>query len=634
LIITIDGVTQHTDTYTTAAAVVTFSTAPPLNADIQIRYNAYLGTATDAASATYNQGGTGASSRTIENKLQETVSVKDFGAVGDGVTDDSTTIQAAIDSGAKKVFIPVGTYKLVTEIVIPGGVTVIGEGEGDQPNSSLSGGTMLVGHTASMTVVRMTGAFAGLEDLVVMNASGVLVSRGVHLDADGNGLSTLALRNVFIYGINGTGMYLFADNSGYIAYSNFHNVRIRNCGVGLDMNGTGTGSAFVSTNQFWGGAINGGGSYGIRARGTISNDNRFYGMSVEVAAPTSASISVEDYAQIVYHGRLEASGIAANIPIITCGVNTNGTIISGLGGSGLIIDRGQNDITMPSAKAPQARPGSVNLFNNSTLSKITSAAVEGWTQALSGTATASYTSAPSTTVHDANTLTITVTSGGTLTLWQDLPLPAAIAGKSYIFGSYIKTSTSSATAGVSWYGDGNVNPVTTGQTHPGDGETHWLGHLRDSAATDTYQRAGLSIFNTSGSNIVVEVTMPVVVKGRVLPQATPPVLTAGRATMSGTLSTNFGTTTASTSLLILPQDGNKFVITGTTSITRINQLAADRFPTGATITLFAGSADLIAVADASYLLLAGSFTAVSPWDNLTLTHIGGGQWAEVSRTFV
>ena len=53
----------------------------------------------------YNQGGTGAVNRTAEQKFQESVSVKDFGAVGDGVTDDTAAIQAAIDAN-KAIFFP------------------------------------------------------------------------------------------------------------------------------------------------------------------------------------------------------------------------------------------------------------------------------------------------------------------------------------------------------------------------------------------------------------------------------------------------------------------------------------------------------------------------------------------------
>jgi hypothetical protein len=63
-----------------------------------------------AAQIEFLQAGLGAVVRTVQSKLRDTVSVKDFGAVGDGVADDTAAIQAAISSGAKAINFPTGTY--------------------------------------------------------------------------------------------------------------------------------------------------------------------------------------------------------------------------------------------------------------------------------------------------------------------------------------------------------------------------------------------------------------------------------------------------------------------------------------------------------------------------------------------
>lgn len=66
----------------------------------------------------FNASGAGAVERTVDDKLRDVVSVKDFGAVGDGITDDTSKIQAAIDSlsSGGVVYFPPGQYRIARNI--------------------------------------------------------------------------------------------------------------------------------------------------------------------------------------------------------------------------------------------------------------------------------------------------------------------------------------------------------------------------------------------------------------------------------------------------------------------------------------------------------------------------------------
>lgn len=84
--------------------------------------------ADDTAGATlvsFKPAGAGAVARSLRSKARDHVSVKDFGAVGDGATDDTTAIQAAIDYvclAGGSLFFPAGTYAITSTLTVDTGV--------------------------------------------------------------------------------------------------------------------------------------------------------------------------------------------------------------------------------------------------------------------------------------------------------------------------------------------------------------------------------------------------------------------------------------------------------------------------------------------------------------------------------
>lgn len=122
-------VTLTTDYVETSTSVVTFVSG--LTAGDEVTFIVWQINTINSAAAmnvSYNPSGTGAVTTDVQTKLHESVSVKDFGAVGDGVTDDTAAIQLALNSGAGLVEATESAYLITSTLVVPDGVTFAGRG--------------------------------------------------------------------------------------------------------------------------------------------------------------------------------------------------------------------------------------------------------------------------------------------------------------------------------------------------------------------------------------------------------------------------------------------------------------------------------------------------------------------------
>ena len=118
----VDGVNQYDGSsyayVETDSTTVTFTAGLHVGALVKFTTAVTLsGGAVNAINVVYDPPFTGGVATTVEHKLSEMISVTDFGATGNGVTDDSASIQAAIDAAqGRPIYIPEGTYILGTPL--------------------------------------------------------------------------------------------------------------------------------------------------------------------------------------------------------------------------------------------------------------------------------------------------------------------------------------------------------------------------------------------------------------------------------------------------------------------------------------------------------------------------------------
>lgn len=110
----------------------------------------------DGGGRVFQLSAPGAVVRERDTKLADWVSVKDFGALGDGLADDTLAFEAAFAAGSV-VYVPPGAYVLTRTLVVPGGAVLFGVGAASR----------LVCAGQDFVAVRVSAARCEVRDLAI-----------------------------------------------------------------------------------------------------------------------------------------------------------------------------------------------------------------------------------------------------------------------------------------------------------------------------------------------------------------------------------------------------------------------------------------------------------------------------------
>lgn len=143
---------------TSGAGMVGFSYATAYGIGTLGKWLKDLGTSVGSGLIGFIQAGTGAVLRTLQTKARDTVNLKDFGAVFDGITDDTAAWAAAL------------TYvkSIKGKLICPGGTSLVSK-------ITLDGSNYSIDTTAGVTIKQTTGTDSTTGQMIVITGSNIVV---------------------------------------------------------------------------------------------------------------------------------------------------------------------------------------------------------------------------------------------------------------------------------------------------------------------------------------------------------------------------------------------------------------------------------------------------------------------------
>lgn len=227
----------------TNSNTVTFSSGLHVGAEVKFTTSSITSSAAgDAEQISYTAPYSNSVATNVELKLAQTISVKDFGAVGDGVQNDTTAVQNAINAApvGSTVYFPAGTYLVTDAITINKSLVIRGAGPGSFVADT--GGSYLKQNNVAkngFTLVPTVGGYAfgqwGIVDVhffdmaILGPSTGSRAVYGIGVDTTVNGgnyhvrectFNNLNIR-YFATAVNLTGIcYLNDFNGGCFSYCN------------------------------------------------------------------------------------------------------------------------------------------------------------------------------------------------------------------------------------------------------------------------------------------------------------------------------------------------------------------------------------------------------------------------------